>query len=185
MPADGTYYVAVVGFASLPEDPFDSASGTGAESEGDYDVTITAGFADVDVFAVELRKGDVLGTTVSGAAPWIGLYDPAGVEVMGSAQDATYIYPAQSPLPGGGNAVADHVADEDGWHFVAVTGSNGRYDITVEGYRPRLDSERPVQTLFLDFDGARVNTGIWGGPGVRTLSPLRSFLGRWGLTNAD
>ena len=85
-------------------------------------MTITAGVVDVDVFAVELREGDVLGTTVSGAAPWIGLYDPAEVEVMGSTQDATYIYPTQSPLPGGGNAVADHVADEDGWHFVAVTG---------------------------------------------------------------
>ena len=42
-----------------------------------------------------------------------------------------------------------------------------------------------MQTLFLDFDGARVNTGIFFGPGVRTLSPLRSFLGPWGLRNAD
>ncbi|MGI8534740.1 MAG: hypothetical protein ACR2LP_07690, partial [Candidatus Limnocylindrales bacterium] len=59
------------------------------------------------------------------------------------------------------------------------------YDITVEVYRPGLEGDPPVQTLFLDFGGERINTGIWGGPGVRTLSPLRAFLGRWGLTNAD
>ena len=81
--------------------------------------------------------------------------------------------------------MAEHVADETGWHFVGVTNGDGAYDVTVEAYRPILDSLRPVQTLFLDFDGARINTGIWGGPGVRQLSPLRSFLGRWGLRNAD
>ena len=189
VPANGTYFVAVGGFNSRPANPFDPASGRGdpdgAGSEGPYDLTITAGRADIDMFAVELRAGDVIGNSVSGAAPRIAVYDPAGVEVMGSNQDATYIYPSASPLPGGGNAVAEHVADEAGWHFVAVSGGSGSYDITVEGYRPRLDTERPVQTLFLDFDGERINTGIWGGPGVRTLSPLRTFLGRWGLTNAD
>ena len=34
------------------------------------------------------------------------------------------------------------------------------------------------------YANKRVNTGIFGGPGVRQLSPLRAFLGRWGLTNA-
>jgi hypothetical protein len=105
--------------------------------------------------------------------------------VMGSGQDASSIYPIQSPLPGGGNAVADHVVDENGWYYIGVSGGDGDYDVTVEAYRPRLDTDRPVQTLFIDFDGARVNTGIWGGPGVRTLSPLRAFLGRWGLRNRD
>jgi hypothetical protein len=57
--------------------------------------------------------------------------------------------------------------------------------VTLEAYRPGLTGDRRVQTLFLDFDGERLNTGIFGGPGVRTLSPLRAFLGRWGLTNAD
>jgi len=28
---------------------------------------------------------------------------------------------------------------------------------------------------------SRVNTGIFGGPGVRRLSPLSAFLGRWGI----
>jgi hypothetical protein len=183
--ADGRYYVLVGAWDSFLPDPFDSASGFGAGGEGPYDVTITLGEGDDDVYAVRLRKGDVLGTSVSGAASVIGIFDPAGTMVMGSGQDASSIYPIQSPLPGGGNAVADHVVDENGWYYVGVSGGDGDYDVTVEAYRPRLDTDRPVQTLFIDFDGARVNTGIWGGPGVRTLSPLRAFLGRWGLRNRD
>ena len=39
-----------------------------------------------------------------------------------------------------------------------------------------------MQTVFLDFDGARMNTNIFGGNGVSTLSPLSRFLPRWGLS---
>ena len=42
-----------------------------------------------------------------------------------------------------------------------------------------------MQTVFLDFDGARVNTGIWGGPGVRDLSPFSAFIAKWGLTRSQ
>ncbi|HET6533474.1 MAG TPA: PPC domain-containing protein [Actinoplanes sp.] len=183
----GRYYVAVVGYNSLPEDPFDSGSGTGAESEGAYSVTITAGEDDRDFFAVKLRAGDVLGATVKGAASYITVYDTVPREVHGSDQDATFIYPPNSPLPGGGNATTDYVATQAGWHYVGVADGTGAYDITIEAYRPPLQGNRPVQTLFLDFDGARVNTAIggWGGPGVVTLSPLAAFLARWGITRAQ
>jgi hypothetical protein len=182
----GTYYVFVTGFLTLPNDPFDSASGTGAESEGPYAVTILVGEADIDFFAVRLRKGDVLGASVTGAATLLSVWDTVPREVQGSAQDASYIFPASTPLPGGGNAVADYVAETAGWHYVAVSAGSGDYDITVEAYRPVLESVAPpVQTIFLDFDGARLNTAIFGGPGVRTLSPFSAFLGRWGLTRAD
>ena len=40
-------------------------------------------------------------------------------------------------------------------------------------------------SLFLDFDGARVNTAIFGGPGTVTLSPLSAFLAKWGITRAQ
>ncbi|MEO3926394.1 PPC domain-containing protein [Micromonosporaceae bacterium B7E4] len=180
--ADGTYYVAVVGFPTIPADPFDSASGGGAGSEGPYQVTIGTAEQDTDFFAVKLRPGDVLGASVEGSAAKITVYDPEGHEVHGSDQDGSSLYPPNSPLPGGGNAVTEHVADEAGWHYVGVNLGDGMYDITVEAYRP---GQQPRQTLFLDFDGARINTAIFGGPGVRTLSPMRSFLGRWGLTAAD
>lgn len=190
VPVDGTYYVTMSGFPVFPTDPFDSGSGDGVPDEGEtsegrYDVTITTGEVDVDFYAVRLRKGDVLGVSVAGAATHVAIFDRSSVEVMGSTQDATFIYSSESPMPGGGNAVAEHVAAQRGWHYVGVSSGDGAYDITVEAYRPGLEGHPPVQTLFLDFDGERINTGIWGGPGVRTLSPLRAFLGRWGLTNAD
>ena len=152
--ADGEYTVMVTGFPVLPEDPFDSGSGTGAASEGPYNVAITMGETDVDFYAVRLRKGDVLGASVEGSAARLAIHDPSGADVHGSTQDATFIFPAETPLPGGGNAVTEHVADQTGWHYVAVANGAGDYDVTVEVYRPRLETDRPVQTIFLDFDGA-------------------------------
>lgn len=182
---DGTYYLLVTGFPALPADPFDPASGDGAGTEGPYTLTMDNAEQDVDFFAVQLRVGDVVGASVEGQAAQVTVYDPQRREVHGSGQDASGVYPPTSPLPGGGNAVTEHVADVAGWHYVGVSAGSGRYDITVEAYRPGLEGQRPRQTIFLDFDGARVNTAIFGGPGVRTLSPLQAFLGRWGLTNDD
>jgi hypothetical protein len=48
-----------------------------------------------------------------------------------------------------------------------------------------LENANPTQTLFLDFDGARVNTGVFGGSGVVQLSPLSAFLAKWGIARAD
>ncbi len=184
LPEDGTYYLFVSGFFSVPEDPFDSSSGFGAESEGDYGLELSVSDADADTYAVDLEVGDVLGLSVAGSATFLGIQDSTGTLVHGSAQDASFIYPSESPLPGGGNAVNDHVVDEAGTHYISVSGDSGRYDVTAEVYRPGSEGEK-VQTLYLDFDGARLNTNIFGGPGVRTLSPMRSFLGGWGLTNDD
>lgn len=178
----GTYYVAVAGYGNLPADPTNPASGDGAGSTGPYNVTISAVADDHDFYAVKLRKGDVLGASVKGVATRIGVYDTVPRLVHGSSQDATYIYPASSPLPGGGNAVTDYVAQAAGWHYLDVGGSAGNYDITVEAYRAPLEGQKPTQTLFLDFDGARVNTNVWGGPGVRQLSPFSAFIAKWGLT---
>ncbi len=181
-PADGDYYVMVAGFPTFPFDPFDPASGIGAGSEGSYRVTIGVDTADVDYYAFAGRPGDVLGATVTGSGLVLGLFAPDGQQVMGSAQDASAAYPQQSPLPGGGNATLDHVVDVEGLHALAVVGRPGAYEVTLEAYRPEEHQQRDaVQTLFVDFDGARVNTGIFGGPGVVQLSPLSSFLAGWGL----
>ena len=183
--AGGTYYVMATGYSAVPDDPFDSGSGDGAGSEGQFDLTLSVGFLDVDVYAVELEDGDVLGTVLSGGAEMVGVLDPSGDLVMGSQQDASALYPAESPLPGGGNAVADHVADETGWHYVMVSAGTGDYDLVIEAYRPGLEKNRPRQVLFLDFDGARINTGIFGGPGVRDLSPFEDYVANWGLSEDD
>jgi hypothetical protein len=188
---DGTYYV-VTGSAlpyPIPGDPFDSGSGYGVGSEGRYGLTVTVAPADVDVYAVDLEVGDVLGTSVDGAAGRVELYGPDGQQVHGSGIDMTTIYPASSPLPGGGNGVADHVAATSGTHYVAIADGAGQYDTTVEVYRPEAEGGAEPQVLFLDFDGARFNNRIFADaatePGVRELSPFRSFLGRWELSRAD
>jgi hypothetical protein len=185
----GVYYVAITGYNVIPTDPNNPDSGRpGGGSEGPYNLLVRIARPDVDVYAVELRRGDTLGASVSGSATWIRIYDGAERDVHGSNQDATYIYPINTPLPGGGNAVTDHVADDDGWHYIEVSQGSGNYDITAEVYRPALQGDPVQQTLFLDFDGARVNTpAIWGVPtgGIRTLSPMRAFLGPWGLRTVD
>ena len=190
IPATGTYFVMISGFGVgtvFPADPFDSGSGLGAGSEGPYDVTVTVAFADRDFYAIDLAAGDVVGASVTGAATRLIVRDQDGAEAIGSDQDASFIYAPSAPLPGGGIAVVSHVAADAGRYSLEVAGGAGTYDVTLEVYRPGPEA-RPqgtVQTLFLDFDGARVNTAIWGGPGVRDLSPLAGFLGRWGLTAAQ
>jgi Bacterial pre-peptidase C-terminal domain len=184
-PATGTYYAVVAAYSGLPADPFDPASGDGGASEGPYTVTISALADDQDFFAVKLRAGDVLGASVKGAPAYLTVYDTTPREVHGSDQDASFVYPMDSPLPGGGNAATDYVATRTGWHYVGVARGEGSYDITVEAYRPVLQGAKPVQTLFLDFDGGRVNTGVFGGTGNVTLSPFSAFLAKWGISSAQ
>lgn len=183
----GTYYAAVAGYQGQPVDPFDSSAGTGGGSEGPYSVTITAGTQDTDYYAVKLKPGDVVGASVHGSPGYLTVYDTTGREAHGSRQDASGIYPLKSPLPGGSGApVTDYVATTAGWHTIGVAQGSGAYDITVEGYRPPLQGAKPVQTVFLDFDGARINTGgAWGGYGNVNLSPFSAFTAHWGLTNAQ
>lgn len=187
VPADGDYFAAAGGFPTFPADPFDSGSGGGAGSEGAYTVTLGLDTVDLDHYSVSLEAGDVVGASVTGAGTEVVMFDPSGRNVIGSTQDASFIYPGASPLPGGGNAVLALVAPRAGRYALLVTGGTGSYDTTLEVYRPGPEhlAANATQTIFLDFDGARVNTGIFGGPGVRQLSPLSAFLGRWGLTAAQ
>jgi hypothetical protein len=186
----GDYYLSVAAYGGLPQDPFDSASGTGIgdttpPTQGPYTLTLGVGGVDTDFYAVKLKPGDVLGASVAGSATYLTVYDTTPREVHGSDQDASVVYPMASPLPAGGNAVTDYVATKAGWHYIGVAHGSGAYDITVEAYRPPLEGTTPVQTLYLDFDGARVNTGVFGGSGQRDLSPFAAFITRWGLTRAD
>lgn len=187
----GTYYLAVVGYTTrgpLPADPFDPASGAGGGDEGDYALKLSSQLIDRDFFSVKLRPGDVIGAVANSGVNSLTVFHPDGTQRVGSELlDASSLYPANSPLPGGGNTTLAYVAEEAGWYGIQLDGPTSAYDVLIEGYRPGAQTDRPrvKQTLFLDFDGERVNTGVWGGPGVRTLSPLASFLPKWGLTRAQ
>ncbi|MGL5858354.1 MAG: hypothetical protein ACRC35_08120 [Angustibacter sp.] len=192
VPRSGVYHLAVW--------PGSAESGTGWQTpSGGYDLVVTVGAADRDVYAVRLNAGDVLGAATDSGGGYVGLSDPGGTLRSGSVSAfATDLYPTDSPLPGGTDfsAATELVARTSGTYYVQVmdrsvidVGDEGRarpYTLTVEVY-PHGGPGRPrTQRIYLDVDGQRVNPSIWGGaPQIRTLSPLRSFLGRWGLTAAD
>lgn len=183
------YYVLVAGFGdfTLPADPFDSASGLGAGAEGHYRLRVTVGAGDADYYAVDLRPGDVLGGSIAGKAGNIEVHRVDGAGMVDSRIDVSATYPASTPLPGGGRAAFAYVAEEAGRYAVSTRDGDGGYRMLLEVHRPGSESgRRPVtQTVFLDFDGERLNTGPFGGWGVRRLAPLRSFLDRWGLDDED
>ena len=192
-PVSGNYYVSIGGFGSFaPNNPFDSASGTGAASEGTYDVFITLDYVGTAELIFKLRNNDIFGASFTGNPALLSLVDAKGRERQGSTQDATGIHPAASPLPGGTTALS-HAVDTGGTHSLSllVLGP-GDFTISLRDFtNPLLDAAPgDVQTIFIDFDGAAVDVGkICFGlpPGlfVPTLSPLSNFLPNWGLTAAD
>jgi hypothetical protein len=147
----------------------------------------------VDFYALDLAAGDVLGAAVSGSVDRLALSDPTGGEAVGSRGNLTILYPAASPLPRGepGRPVLHHVVATAGRYALAVRAGTGAYEVTVKVFRPGPERDRrgTRQILFLDFDGAVVDTTnfrLFGAePGIRSLSPLAAFLPRWGLSPAD
>ncbi len=166
-------------------DYFVRVTGT-LNTEGTYELSLAAGEGqgDRDFFAVDLRAGDVLGASVTGSPRKVVVHDTGGRLVMGSRQDFSVIYPPESPLPGGGNAGADFVAPRDGRYHVGVEDGTGRYELTVKAFRPGSENAGQ-QTVFVDFDGAVVDTTPFGGDGNRQLSPFANFLRNWQLSEQD
>ncbi|MDP9795346.1 hypothetical protein J2S43_003858 [Catenuloplanes nepalensis] len=192
LPADGTYYVAVGGWSPglLPADPNDPASGPGAFSEGPYELRVQVAVEDRDSFAVDLDKGDVLGLNITGGAARLEIFDPSGTQVFGSVVDLSVIVPPSSPLPKGGNAIADHIAEVSGRHRIVVERGAGAYVANAVILRPAAESEPrgTKQTLLIDTNGATIDPAIFNAgaePGERPVTGLPAFLPAWGLTEAD
>ncbi|NMO53783.1 hypothetical protein HH310_21690 [Actinoplanes sp. TBRC 11911] len=170
-----------------------TASGTsGPAATGPYRLSIVSAAADVDVYAIRLRRGDVLGAATTGSPDMLTVFDPAGRDVHGSTGDAASNYPALSPLPHG-DLSTDHIATTDGWHYIQVAGTGGTYRLTLVVSRPRLEHTGDVQTIYLDYDGARVDPAIFANSGIEIPDPtgqrafpaLRTFLPAWGLKSTD
>lgn len=193
VPVDGDYYVSVGGFgAFVPEDANDSASPsvTGeVGSEGPYDLTLSLlPPLESDFYSFDLEAGDIVGASVAGSGLNLGLYSSEGTLLIGSAQDITFIHPAVSPLPGGGNAALSYVVERDGRYALSVS-AFGTYGVELKAFRPAKErSGGATQTLFIDFDGAAIDPAIFFGAdsGTQsTLSPLVDFLPEWGLNPSD
>ncbi|MEM6337408.1 MAG: hypothetical protein AAF752_12630, partial [Bacteroidota bacterium] len=191
-PATGTYYFVVRGFGrGFQSDPFDSSSGVGIASEGDYTLTMGLSALDVDFYTIDLDQGDVLGVNALFGALGINVYGPDGTNYQGSSQDLSFIYAPDSPLPGGGNGVVAVVADVAGTYAIEVTGGADTYVIEASAFGAGLEEELTKaankQTLFIDFDGETINAPALFGSGNNpaVLSPLVDFLPGWGLTAAD
>lgn len=185
----GTFFIFIEGMSSWQNDPFDSGSGSGVGEEGRYLLTVGSYTADRDTYLVRLAKGDVLGASLSGAAHTLGVQQ-SNLSYMTKTTDADLSgsYPPSSPLPGGGNAAVAYVAERDAVYAVTVENGVGRYDLDLEVYRPgpETDGSAAVQTVVLDFDGATVDPGKFGGtPGSVKVSPLSAFLTKWGLKASD
>lgn len=193
VPVDGDYFVSVGGFgAFVPEDPTDpnSPSVTGdLGSEGVYDITLSVlGEPDIDFYGFDLQAGDIVGATAGGGGVGLALFDGSGTLLIGSRQDVTFIHPPVSPLPGGGNASASFVVESDGRYALAVE-ALADYEIELRVFRPAKErSGSATQTVFIDFDGASIDPGIFFGGAFgfeADLSPLADFLRAWGLDAGD
>ncbi len=191
-PYDSDYYVSVAGslfpFASVLSDPYDSSTGFGVGSEGDYSLILRLENGDPDWFEIELDVCDVLGASLEGSGVQLQLIDPDGTTLrIGSSQDLSFSYSDASPLPGAGRAVFAHVATTAGTYAIRVLGHEGTaYTLKLRAFRQPLETTVEPQRIFVDFDGAVVDPGIFGfPPGEEDLSPLSSFMAGWGLGPGD
>ncbi len=191
IPVDGDYFVSVGGFgAFVPLDPTDPASPSvaGPGSEGEYAITLSLPAFEDDFYSFDLQAGDIVGASVFGGGLSLGLFNEAGTLLIGSSQDVTFIHPRVSPLPGGGNASASYVVEADGRYALSVSALSS-YEVDLRVFRPAKErSGSATQTLFIDFDGASIDPGIFFGGELGfeiELSPLAAFLTDWGLGPAD
>lgn len=138
-------------------------------------------------------------TPVGVLDPVVGIYDISGVRFFENDDDffITTNYPRQSPFPSATlatDSALTWVAPDDGDYLIRVSSfasaSSGEYEMRVRIRRPYLETQpAPArQIVFLDFNGVpSLNARLTFGAGRfdTPISPLRQFLGRWGLTLLD
>jgi len=199
--------VALVGVGEVEPNSTPGAAqlipfGDGVGEDRDLDISGTiATNSDVDYFRLTATKGDVLGLAVlAGGAPdsMVAVTDLAGVAYTENDdhQGQASYYPLGSPLPGGVNnldSVTSWVVPADGDYLIRVKSwngaSSGDYTLQIRGPRPYFeDLDAPTtQIIFVDFNGASINAAalFGGGNNPANLSPLSSYMTRWGLTAGD
>jgi hypothetical protein len=158
---------------------------------------------DHDWFKVQLRKGDVIGATVTGEEGFdttVRLVNADGELLVGN--DDNYFFgadrhllPDESPLPittsSSTDAGAYYVVPEAGKYFLDVGAFDdaqaGAYDLDLAVARPGLEAapSGTRQAVFLDFDGSTVDMAEYNfdpGLGTATFASLADSLPRWGMS---
>lgn len=113
---------------------------------------------DIDIFAVDLKAGDIFDIATQGGVTELFVYNEDGSFWFSTnTNEGFFGYSANSPLQTAGNAVAAQVVPEDGRYYIvgAPSGSNASYTYGLRTYRPVTES-LPVgaqQILYVDFDG--------------------------------
>lgn len=153
---------------------------------------------DVDFYALDLSKGDILDTRLTGVpglVPTLALFDSSGRELVfaqGRFLGGT-AYSTNSPLYRDGATTLPYVIDTPGRYFLRVGDGVSAYTLNVRFHRSPYEAE-PVgtqQTLYVDFDGAVVRaetlnlTGLGAPPGPLRVPPLSRYMPQLGLTAAD
>lgn len=119
---------------------------------------------DIDVFAFDLKAGDILDISTLGTAGTIDMFYGNGRSWFSTDQNGLSVtnqalaYPGESPLQTLGNAVAAQVVPEDGRYYLAVSpiDTSSNYTLGLRTYRPLIETTQigAQQVIYLDFDGA-------------------------------
>lgn len=138
---------------------------------------------DFDFYSVTMDAGQVLSAAVDtpegGLDPMVAVWDDAGTLVAFNDDGGP-----------GLDSLAEFAVPADGTYHVMATGFNALpSDPFDSASGSGAGSEGPfvltVTVGAVDVDGERINTAIFGGPGIRDLSPFRAFLADWGLGEED
>ena len=176
--------------------------GDGVGEDRSIDITgDLSSFGDVDYYRFSATKGDVLGLAALGnGSPdtVLSITDVDGIDIISNDDHGglARFYPPLSPLPSGnhGNdSMLAWIAPESVDYLIRLesfeASSSGDYTIEVRSINPggRQRSAPDRHTIFLDFDGATVDspTLFGGGNNPAHLTGISWFITRWGLTSAD
>ena len=177
IPLTGDYWVLVRGGDSdWPPDPFDSASGPKAGSEGTYTLTLSLESQDIDYYSFDLEAGDIFSAGVDGEVRYLRLYDGGDTLRMGSYLNWSILAPPSTPLYTGGNTNVAAVATAAGRYAIALSSGAGDYRLHLSVLRSPLANTLRSQILFVDFDGAQLDASHLGGSAHAQLSSLRAML---------
>ena len=162
------------GFTVLPADPFDPASGDGAGSEGAVQPRAsTSARPDLDFYAVQLRKGDVLGASVDRRGrPDRRSTTPPAARCTAPTRTPRSSTRRTARCPAAATRSPSTSPTRTGCTTSPSAAAAGDYDITVEAYRPALEGDKTAADHLPRLRRASGSTpASSAGPGVRDAEP--------------